>query len=417
MTNVSFLLLTLALTALVRANGLAQACDCGRMVAPCAGYSAADAVFAGRVESVKRVTGNRVVTLSVVEGFRGVTADTVEVLTGPAAERCAVPFWIGREYVVYASRTDGSPHLTTSVCARTREVEDAASDLAYARAVKDGSAPAGHIAGQVLVARRDLNGKSAGRGEPLKDITVRVARDGAVETAVSNQAGDFSVDSRGSGTYEISVDAPARYYADHAGRRVELRDPKACADVDLVLFDNGRVKGRVIDAAGRSVPGLTIELATANLAQRTKTVTDREGRFEIARVPSGRYLLRAGIVPMPQTTRRVTVGAGEIVALDDVRLSAEARHVALSGFVLNADGSPAEGARVYLKGAAENDRIISAPVIADFLGRFVIAAAAGTEYRVFAERADGRRVVSSDELRLMAADGVKPLRLVLQRRY
>ena len=49
--------------------------------------------------------------------------------------------------------------LTTNVCLRTREIEDAAADLAYVRALREGSAPPGRISGQVLVIPRDLAGK------------------------------------------------------------------------------------------------------------------------------------------------------------------------------------------------------------------------------------------------------------------
>jgi hypothetical protein len=93
----------------------------------------------------------------------------------------------------------------------------------------------------------------------------------------------------------------------------------------------------------------------------------------------------------------------------------------MSGVVLNTDGSPAEGARVYLKGEGDDARIVSEAVAADFMGRFVIAARPGTSYRLFAERAraGGRsaRIDSSDEIALTAAAELKPIRLTLRRRY
>ena len=89
--------------------------------------------------------------------------------------------------------------------------------------------------------------------------------------------------------------------------------------------------------------------------------------------------------------------------------------------MFDAGGAPAEGARVFLRGAGEGDRIVSEPVVADFMGRFVIAAREGFEYRIFAERAReaGRpsSVDSADEVTLTAAEGLKPVRLTLERRY
>jgi hypothetical protein len=55
------------------------------------------------------------------------------------------------------------------------------------------------------------------------------------------------------------------------------------------------------------------------------------------------------------------------------------------------------------------------------MGRFVIAARAGAGYGLFAERArpggSSSRVDSADEMRLVAVDGLKPVRLTLARRY
>ena len=113
-----------------------------QITAPCASYWNAGAVFVGRVEAIKRVGATRHVSFTVLEGFVGVTSSTMMVTTGPVAQRCGISFAIGKEYVVYADRPEGGA-LTTSRCSGTREVEDAAADLAYAREVKQGNAPVG----------------------------------------------------------------------------------------------------------------------------------------------------------------------------------------------------------------------------------------------------------------------------------
>ncbi len=118
---------------------------------------------------------------------------------------------------------------------------------------------------------------------------------------------------------------------------------------------------------------------------------------------------------------RVALTAGQRFELADFRLPASHAYVPISGVVFDADGAPAEGARVYLKGVGENERIVSEPVIADFMGRFVIAARAGTDYALFAERArpggSASRVDSADEVRVTAVAGLNPVRLTLVRRY
>ena len=57
---------------------------------------------------------------------------------------------------------------------------------------------------------------------------------------------------------------------------------------------------------------------------------------------------------------------------------------------------------VYLKGAAEGDRIVGEPVAADFVGRFVVAALAGTDYR------DLRRAHARQPRRFGRADPLRP---------
>ncbi|HEY7500068.1 MAG TPA: carboxypeptidase regulatory-like domain-containing protein [Vicinamibacterales bacterium] len=407
-----------------------QDCDCARVGAPCSAYWDGAAVFVGRVESVARETAARRVRFTLLERFRGPSSSTVDVLTGPSGQRCSLAFKVGREYLVYASRVDGG--LFVPACSRTRDVEDAAADLAYARGLKDGTTAAGRITGQVLRGRRDLNGKTSGPSEPMAGVTVRVARDGAGSQTITNHAGDFVVASAGAGKYDVRVDVPDGYYSDDSSSIVELGDARGCADVSATFYSNAVVAGRVVDASARPVPGLTIEIATASLSQRRKTITDRDGRYEITRLPAGRFVvgvntgLQKNAAPVKvfhpgvdkiASATRVALGQGQRVTLDDLRIPSHITFVAVSGFVLDADGTAAEGARVYLRGVAEGDHIVAEPALVDFLGRFVIAALSGVEYEIFAERSRSPRTDSTEPLRLTVGEGMKPLRLVLRRRY
>ena len=315
--------------------------------------------------------------------------------------------------MVYASRSVGSEMLTTDSCTRTREIEDAAADMAYVRALKKMDGAEGRISGQILLVHRDLGGTSTRAPQPVPDITVRVVKD-SVQTTATSPGSDFSVENRGAGRYSVNVEVPPRFYTDTEASSVTLEQSNQCVEVNVVFSHNGRVKGRVVDAVGRAVAGLTIELATTNLTQSRRSITDREGRYELNRLPPGRFVVRAGT---PPSAVRVTLGPGEAIALDDLRLAATVNYVALSGFVLDADGTPAEGARVFLKGTGEDARILTEPAIVDFMGRFVIAGLANTEYRLFAERTRDRRVDSSDQLTVRAVAGLNPLKVVLRRRH
>jgi hypothetical protein len=234
------------------------------------------------------------------------------------------------------------------------------------------------------------------------------------------------------------VSVPERFYSNDPAMAVTLRDPRGCAVVAATLHDNGRVAGRVVDAAGRPIAGLTMEFGPPGKGSGTRIVTGRDGRYSLARVPPGTFVLSVPAGPSPTTggrpsrvfypgvetltaSTRVAVAAGERANLADFRIPAHHKYVAVSGVVFDADGTPAEGARMFLKGVGEDDRIVSEPVVADFMGGFVIAARAGTEYRIFAERPrpGGRssRVDSTDLMQLTAAEGLAPVRLKLERRY
>ena len=148
----------------------------------------------------------------------------------------------------------------------------------------------GRISGQILLVHRDLSGTSTRAPQPLPDITVRVVTDGSVQTMATSPGGNFSVENRGAGRYSVNVEVPPRFYTDTEASSVTLEQTSECVEVNVVLFDNGRVKGRVVDAAGRAVAGLTIELATTNLKQSRRSITDRrEGSLRAEPPPTGTF--------------------------------------------------------------------------------------------------------------------------------
>ncbi len=402
---------------------------------PCTAYWSASTVFAGRADSIQRTSSGRRGTFTILERFRASSetrdpeARTV-TLDLPSASPCASRIRQGREYIVYAERVAGG--LSLARCSRSREIDDAAADVSYARSVLDGSAPAGTINGRAIVSVRDLAGRIAGSALPAAGVAVRVASGGQQDQTATNGAGDFTLPSRGAGPHSVAIDVPPRYYGESTTAAVELRDPRACADVEFTLAPDGRVAGRVVDSRGRPLAGLTVELSTLTQTQKRVAVTDRDGRYEWTRLPAGRFVVglttgaqarggKPGRLFLPGVNAvasavRLVVGEGGQVAAPEFRLPAAVKYVAISGFVLDADGTPAEGAQVYVKGANEGDRIVGEPVAADFVGRFTVTALAG-DYVIFAERKRGTRVDSSDQIRLVSAEAGKPVRLMLHRRY
>ena len=110
-------------------------------------------------------------------------------LSLPQSSQCASRLRPGKEYIVYADRDQEGFSLAR--CSRTREIDDAAADVSYARSVIDGSAPAGTIAGRVVVSVRDLAGRIAGSGVPASDVVVRVSGGGQQDQTLTESGRRF----------------------------------------------------------------------------------------------------------------------------------------------------------------------------------------------------------------------------------
>jgi hypothetical protein len=201
----------------------------------------------------------------------------------------------------------------------------------------------------------------------------------------------------------------------------------------------------MVDSSSRPIPGLTVELAVhfridgPHAQGQIRAVTDHDGHFELTRVPPGEYVVginlardREGRLLQPRVfypgresvgaAARVKIAAGERKVLADFVLPPSLKHVLVTGVVLEPDGGPAAGARVFLKSADENGYVLGEPVISDSSGRFTASALAGREYAVFAERpisdSGNGRVESSDAVKVSLADtSPAPLTLALRRRY
>jgi hypothetical protein len=431
----------------------AEACSCMAPGAACEDYWKASAVFLGRVQSIspagsirsRSAPARRRVTFTVIEAFSGVRKGTLEVTTGSGGGDCGYPFREGGEYVVYANGDAPGGPLSASVCSRTREVSRAADDLAYARSVVNGTAAGGRIGGEVLLATRTLV-RIPVRDEPrpLPGIGVRLESEGHSARVVTGPDGKFSAEALPPGRYLVTLEMPEGLYAEVWPKAIELRDPSSCAEVRGTAFADGRVTGRALDGAGRPIPGLTIELTAPvgldepDAAERLRDLTDHDGRYEIVHVPAGRFVVgintqpgRSGGapeprilhpgVPSPTGATRVMLKRGERVSLGDFRIPPSLVFIPVSGVVLSPDGAPVSGARVYLKGPAETDFILSEPAITDATGRFQLAALQGRSYRLFAEwsRDDvpNAAIDSSDQVAFTAASPAPSFKLSLRRRY
>jgi hypothetical protein len=423
----------------------AGACTCSSKTPPCSDYWQAAAVFRGRVESIERAAaaaadapGSRTVTFSVLEPFTGVNGrSSVRVTTPGSTATCGYKFSVGREYVVYAAAGPGET-LVTTVCSRTTPVERGAADLAYARGLKI-AAPSGRITGRVVLRYRDLaRGRDVEKGLSETPLTLR--NEDRTVSARTDRDGAFVAAGLDAGTYSLELDLPKSTRLKSAVDRVSLADARGCSAITVAVVPDGRVAGRVLDAQRRPVSGLTVDLSAASgirpgaaAGERLQTTTGRDGGYEFAGVPPGRFVVGINTGQERDDVTRVHHPAlpeisgaalfallpGGAIDLGDLKVPVGVEIVQVTGFVFDLHGTPVENARVYLRGPNERDFIIGLPVTTDFMGRFVIAAAADREYQVFAERprpGDARgRIDVSDPIAIVASSSSVPVKLHLRR--
>lgn len=409
-----------------------HACSCTPRSTTCGPpgeFWRASDVFTGRVVTIERPTRSteRRVQVQVVERWRGhvpPAGASVAVFTR-SSSLCGYPFREGRDYVIYASRTEDG-RLATSSCSRTAPLERAADDVSYARDALRGSVPAGRIVG-------DIHLKSRGRlSQGVPDVPVVLSHGGMLISTLTDRHGRYTIELPAAGRYDLAVTLPETHYAIQPRHIVEASDPHACIERDVEVFFNGRIHGRVIEPTGRGVAGLPvahIPLQDApRLGERTSVLTRDDGSYEIARLAPGPFEIRIELPVDPadrntdrpvdgrlSVAARGALGEGERLGVGPFTLPPTMKVARLEGTVVGADGWSLADARVFLKGES-GERLLGVPAISDALGRFVLAVAEGERYQVFAERPAAESAFS-DPISIIVQRRMAPLRLMVRRRF
>jgi protocatechuate 3,4-dioxygenase beta subunit len=235
----------------------------------------------------------------------------------------------------------------------------------------------------VLGVVRDPGGKplaqlalSCKRYEFRRDaVTARTDASGAFRLERAVAAGE---------TFELSsldprwvFDQPkAEKFEDLRYRGVFKGKLEADAPQDVRCVAAAEVRGRVIDAAGRGVAGVEVQLMADWDARRTLRIagvtTDRDGVFVLPRLNPGaapELWIEANGRTGAATSARFALAVGQTLRLPDLALTAAAF---VEGTVVDAAGRPAYGASLRLQ--RENEVAFA---IADHEGHFRLAASPG----------------------------------------
>jgi len=103
---------------------------------------------------------------------------------------------------------------------------------------------------------------------------------------------------------------------------MHLKTFVVCAALCLVAVfasaqsTTGTISGRVVDAQGLPIPGVTVTLTSPNLQGTRETVTSGNGDYIVSLLPSGVYAVTFELSGFGQQTRSVTVAPTQVVPLE-----------------------------------------------------------------------------------------------------
>jgi hypothetical protein len=428
----------------------AEACECLEGgVSMCQEYWRTDVVFLGTVVGSAKISINegdykydqRLVRFEVVTTFRGEQKAKAEIVTGLDGGDCGYRFIDGETYLVYARRNEHDQRLYTSTCTRTRPLSRAAEDLEYIRNLPYTDA------GAVIFGKINKHNYKAKQGEAfslpvsLADLTIE-GESLRIEARTDEQGG-YRITGLAPGAYTVKLKVPNGMTSNGA-RGGTMAEKKAdvvehsCQPVDFYLFPDTRVSGRVVDANGRPVAGLPLEMRGApsdirNLNSFLHTKTDAEGRFEFDDpMPPGDYLLgfrRLGtadgeVLPYPRTyypgvafksqAGVISLKEGEHRSDIELRLPPPLSEYSVQGFVVWSDGRPAPNEYIDLGLLEEGETSGIKTLQADDRGHFTLKVYEGLYYKVSAyPRGASGDAPQSPWVEVPQAPGAKPIKLVL----
>lgn len=193
--------------------------------------------------------------------------------------------------------------------------------------------------------------------EPLPPATV-ILKGGGLEqrVAVKDDAGfDMRLPP---GAYEVGVEVPATHRAVVRPGRLTIADAQAEHRLAVEVNWNCRLSGRVVDADGRPVVGVSVWLSSPDQRRRfrsfTFAISREDGTFTVGELDPGEQRVTIGEELAPPgraggppgdapIVRTLQVEPAQLIDLGTVTLPAGTAVTTVRGMVIDAAGTPVKG--------------------------------------------------------------------------
>jgi hypothetical protein len=227
------------------------------------------------------------VTLSVSERFRGAAGATLVIRNAPGD--CAYPFQVGHEYLVLANERQGE--VTVSSCSATQPAKVAVARIEQLRALRDGTTLPDLYG---FVGTHPLRSDEAGweQVQPMPGLTVTARSNSAEYRTQTADDGLYRFRGLPAGPYRLGVAAPpGRLALWGGGAEYPITSRGISCAMNFEVFWDGRISGTIIGRDGQPPSGMITALYAGPEPAQPFGAQVKDGRFEILRLPPGRYRL------------------------------------------------------------------------------------------------------------------------------
>jgi hypothetical protein len=280
------------------------------MMTPCQVYEFSTVIVQGTVTELAEVDlgaeivgglsyprVETLVTIDVEKAWKGATPGTpIQIYTDGRRSSVGYEFVRGQKYLVFAYERRG--RLSTSICSHTNVIDRAGEDLAFLETLSS-PASGGRVYGRVTLYQRTVD--MAGRSSPRAVSGRRVSLKGesGVREAVTLEDGRYVFEGLSPGTYELDADLPKGWSRSGLPRSLTLKSMRSCEQADISTAIDGRLSGHVVGTDGQPLARVQVEAALLDGLRRqaaptgspASVMTDAQGRFELERLPHGRYVV------------------------------------------------------------------------------------------------------------------------------